>query len=46
MLYKLSYYFFGILQFFSEMLKQKKSRVVLFLVPVFIQTESFGGRKG
>lgn len=34
MLYKLSYYFFSILQFFSEMLKQKSS-VVLFLVPLF-----------
>lgn len=43
MLYKLSYYFFSILQFFSEMLKQK-SRVVLFLVPLFYSNRKFWGK--
>lgn len=45
MLYKLSYYFFSILQFFNEMLKQKNCVLFFFWCPCFIQTESFLGKK-
>lgn len=42
MLYKLSYYFFRILQFFNEMLKQKNCVVLFFWCPFYSNRKFFG----
>lgn len=46
MLYKLSYYFFSILQFFNEMLKQKNCVLFFFGAPVLFKQKVFWERNG
>lgn len=46
MLYKLSYYFFRILQFFNEMLKQKNCVVLIYGAPVLFKQKVFWERNG